>query len=194
MTQFVCAFPFSKLTITVIIRNIHKKYKDVNEGHGMKDTGMIRSLDSLGRIVVPVEIRMTRNIDIGDPIEFFILNEEIIVLRKYTSTECTFCRSLDHVTYYKDQFICHSCLKELGDPGRSSEEVTVSPSSTEESAEPARGGRRTKTEEMSLRLEKAMEEHPYANQKELAEVLGISQARVSQLKRKLSTPGRVAQQ
>lgn len=36
----------------------------------MKDTGMIRSLDSLGRIVVPVEIRMTRNIDIGDPIEF----------------------------------------------------------------------------------------------------------------------------
>jgi bifunctional DNA-binding transcriptional regulator/antitoxin component of YhaV-PrlF toxin-antitoxin module len=108
--------PFSKLTITVIIRDIHTKYKDVNEGHEMKDTGMIRSLDSLGRIVVPVEIRVTRNIDIGDPIEFFILNEEIIVLRKYTSTECTFCRSLDHVTYYKDQFICSTCLKELERP------------------------------------------------------------------------------
>lgn len=36
-----------------------------------------------------------------------------------------------------------------------------------------------------------MEDHPYANQKELAEVLGISQARVSQLKRKLNTAGRV---
>lgn len=157
----------------------------------MKDTGMIRSLDSLGRIVVPVEIRITRNIDIGDPIEFFILNEEIIVLRKYTSTECTFCRSLDHVTYYKDQFICNTCLKELSDPGRGSEEITISSGPAEEIAEPVRSGRRTKTEEMSQRLEKAMEDHPYANQKELAEVLGISQARVSQLKRKLNTAGRV---
>lgn len=151
---------------------------------------MIRSLDSLGRIVVPVEIRMTRNIDIGDPIEFFILDDEIIVLRKYTSTECTFCRSLDHVTYYKDQFICNSCLKELGNPDRT-DEGTIQPlTAAEDSPEPSRGGRRTKTEEMSQRLEKAIEEHPYANQKELAEVLGISQARVSQLKRKLNTLSR----
>lgn len=159
----------------------------------MKDTGMIRSLDSLGRIVVPVEIRMTRNIDIGDPIEFFILDDDIIVLRKYTSTECTFCRSLDHVTYYKDQFICNSCLTELSDPARGPEPVIASPVSAPEPSGPPRG-RRTKTEEMSLRLEKAMEEHPYANQKELAEVLGISQARVSQLKRKLGASGRPAQQ
>ena len=154
----------------------------------MKDTGMIRSLDSLGRIVVPVEIRMTRNIDIGDPIEFFILNEEIIVLRKYTSTECTFCRSLDHVTYYKDQFICNNCLKELGDPGRLSEEAKPLEGPAED--ESIRNSRRTKTEEMSQRLEKAMAEHPYANQKELAGVLGISQARVSQLKRKISATGK----
>ncbi|MBW4085182.1 AbrB/MazE/SpoVT family DNA-binding domain-containing protein [Paenibacillus sp. S150] len=152
----------------------------------MKDTGMIRSLDSLGRIVVPVEIRMTRNIDIGDPIEFFILNEEIIVLRKYTSTECTFCRSLDHVTYYKDQFICNSCLKELSNPERPAGEAVQPQSIPEAAPEPRSGGRRTKTEEMSQRLEKAIEDHPYANQKELAEVLGISQARVSQLKRKLN--------
>ncbi|WP_150275768.1 AbrB/MazE/SpoVT family DNA-binding domain-containing protein [Paenibacillus tepidiphilus] len=158
----------------------------------MKDTGMIRSLDSLGRIVVPVEIRMTRNIDIGDPIEFFILDDEVIVLRKYTSTECTFCRSLDHVTYYKDQFICNSCLRELGDPHRHEEGESVpAPRFAEESTEPSRGGRRSKTEEMSLKLEKAMAEHPYANQKELADVLGISQARVSQLKRKLSAAGKV---
>ncbi|WP_340020715.1 AbrB/MazE/SpoVT family DNA-binding domain-containing protein [Paenibacillus sp. FSL K6-1096] len=159
----------------------------------MKDTGMIRSLDSLGRIVVPVEIRMTRNIDIGDPIEFFILDDDIIVLRKYTSTECTFCRSLDHVTYYKDQFICNSCLKELSDPARGSEEpVIASPVSAEPQGPPR--GRRTKTEEMSQRLQQAMEDHPYANQKQLAEVLGISQARVSQLKRKLGASGRSAPQ
>nr|WP_233476319.1 AbrB/MazE/SpoVT family DNA-binding domain-containing protein [Paenibacillus sonchi] len=106
----------------------------------MKDTGMIRSLDSLGRIVVPVEIRMTRNIDIGDPIEFFILDEEIIVLRKYTSTECTFCRSLDHVSYYKDQFICNSCLKELGNPDRTADETVQLQSPAEITPEPGRGG------------------------------------------------------
>ncbi|WP_342563757.1 AbrB/MazE/SpoVT family DNA-binding domain-containing protein [Paenibacillus sp. FSL R7-0345] len=156
----------------------------------MKDTGMIRSLDSLGRIVVPVEIRMTRNIDIGDPIEFFILNDEIIVLRKYTSTECTFCRSLDHVTYYKDQFICNTCLKELGNPARIPEEAEPVQEAAADSPDSARSGRRTKTEEMSQRLEKAIADHPYANQKELAEVLGISQARVSQLKRKISNSGK----
>lgn len=152
----------------------------------MKDTGMIRSLDSLGRIVVPAEIRMTRNIDIGDPIEFFILNDDVIVLRKYTSTECTFCRSLDKVTYYKDQFICNACLKELGDPHRTAETAQQPPYIPEEQLTPNRGTRRTKTEEMSQRLTQAIAEHPYANQKELAEVLGISQARVSQLKRKLT--------
>ncbi|MFE4714605.1 MULTISPECIES: AbrB/MazE/SpoVT family DNA-binding domain-containing protein [unclassified Paenibacillus] len=154
----------------------------------MKDTGMIRNLDSLGRIVVPVEIRMTRNIDIGDPIEFFIMNEDVIVLRKYTSTECTFCRSLDHVSYYKDQFICNSCLKELGDPERLPQEPEPSPLLPQATADPGSSVKRKKTEEMTQRLERAIEEHPFANQKQLAEILGISQARVSQLKRKLNAP------
>ena len=153
----------------------------------MKDTGMIRNLDSLGRIVVPVEIRMTRNIDIGDPIEFFIMNEDVIVLRKYTSTECTFCRSLDNVSYYKDQFICNTCLKELGDPERLTQQPEQPPLLPAAVASPGSNVKRKKTEEMTQRLERAIEEHPYANQKELAEILGISQARVSQLKRKLNT-------
>lgn len=152
----------------------------------MKDTGMIRSLDSLGRIVVPAEIRMTRNIDIGDPIEFFVLNDNIIILRKYTSTECTFCRSHDHVTYYKDQFICNTCLIELSNPERVSLESEQSQDFAEVAAERISSLRKTKTEEMCQRLEQAIEDHPYANQKELAEILGISQARVSQLKRKLN--------
>ncbi|WP_410513012.1 AbrB/MazE/SpoVT family DNA-binding domain-containing protein [Paenibacillus sp. BR2-3] len=152
----------------------------------MKDTGMIRSLDSLGRIVVPVEIRMTRNIDIGDPIEFFVLNDNIIVLRKYTSTECTFCRSLDNVIYYKEQFICSHCLAELGVP----ENHLHTPAPQQDSSEPffetGSSKKRTRTEDMSLRLKQAIQDHPGANQKELAAMLGISQARVSQLKRKLN--------
>ncbi|NGM85566.1 AbrB/MazE/SpoVT family DNA-binding domain-containing protein [Paenibacillus sp. 7124] len=150
----------------------------------MKDTGMIRSLDNLGRIVVPVEIRMTRNIDIGDPIEFFILDDHIIVLRKYTSTECTFCRSLDNVTYFKDQFICSRCLQELTNPGLEDREPEPEKEQLEPTFERIAGKKKTKSEELRDRLEQTMQEHPAANQKELALMLGISQARVSQLKRK----------
>ncbi|MFD1776510.1 AbrB/MazE/SpoVT family DNA-binding domain-containing protein [Paenibacillus rhizophilus] len=154
----------------------------------MKDTGMIRSLDNLGRIVVPVEIRMTRNIDIGDPIEFFILDDHIIVLRKYTSTECTFCRSLDNVTYFKDQFICSRCLQELVNPGL--DDRTPEQEPDEEAHVPSSdlyaGKKKTKSDELRDRLEQTMQEHPAANQKELAVMLGISQARVSQLKRKFA--------
>nr|WP_235775640.1 MULTISPECIES: AbrB/MazE/SpoVT family DNA-binding domain-containing protein [Paenibacillus] len=152
---------------------------------------MIRSLDNLGRIVVPVEIRMTRNIEIGDPIEFFILDDHIIVLRKYTSTECTFCRSLDNVTYFRDQFICSRCLSELTNPGPESYAPAAQPDEGESSsaeADSLGGGRkRTKSDELRERLEQTIQEHPEANQKELAEILGISQARVSQLKRKLGS-------
>ncbi|MCL6606163.1 MAG: winged helix-turn-helix transcriptional regulator [Paenibacillus sp.] len=152
----------------------------------MKDTGMIRSLDSLGRIVVPVEIRMTRNIDIGDPIEFFVLNDNVIVLRKYTSTECTFCRSMDNVSYYKDQFICSQCLSELGLSKHDLEDSTPHGPTVEQHSFDANNKKRVRTEEMKLRLKQAIQEHPHANQKELAEKLGISQARVSQLKRRLN--------
>nr|WP_223879854.1 MULTISPECIES: AbrB/MazE/SpoVT family DNA-binding domain-containing protein [Paenibacillus] len=148
---------------------------------------MIRNLDSLGRIVVPVEIRMTRNIDIGDPIEFFILDDRIIVLRKYTSTECTFCRSLDNVSYFRDQFICNHCLQELADPSRPEEtaELPAPPPEAIPAPNHSASGLRSKTDEMRRRLEAAIAEHPRANQKELARLLGISQARVSQLKRKI---------
>lgn len=158
----------------------------------MKDTGMIRSLDNLGRIVVPVEIRMTRNIEIGDPIEFFIQDDHIIVLRKYTSTECTFCRSLDNVTYFKDQFICSRCLGELVSPAPDVRN-DAEPLMGEEDPVLSHGlgtdtpKKRSKSDELRERLEQAITDHPYANQKELAGLLGISQARVSQLKRKLGS-------
>ncbi|RJG23576.1 AbrB/MazE/SpoVT family DNA-binding domain-containing protein [Paenibacillus thiaminolyticus] len=140
----------------------------------MKDTGMIRSLDSLGRIVIPVEIRNARNIEIGDAVEFFVLDDHILVLRKYTSTECTFCRSMESVSYYKDQFICSTCLKELA----GAQDLT--PIAPQPQAK-----KRAKTSELIQRLREAFEEHPGASQKELAKLLGVSQGRISQLKKEM---------
>ena len=48
----------------------------------MKATGIVRKLDTLGRIVIPMELRRTFELEIGDPIEIFVEGSDI-VLRKY---------------------------------------------------------------------------------------------------------------
>ena len=77
----------------------------------MINTGVIRQLDSLGRIVLPIELR--RNLEIGpkDMLEIFV-EETSIILRKY-EPDCLFCGSSRGLTPYKDKMICASCLKEL---------------------------------------------------------------------------------
>ncbi|WP_099224433.1 MULTISPECIES: AbrB/MazE/SpoVT family DNA-binding domain-containing protein [Listeria] len=50
----------------------------------MKSTGVVRKIDDLGRIVIPIEIRRTLNLKVKDPVEIFI-DEESIILKKYTA-------------------------------------------------------------------------------------------------------------
>lgn len=50
----------------------------------MKSTGMVRNVDELGRIVIPIELRRNLDIESRDPIEIFV-DEDKIVLKKYTS-------------------------------------------------------------------------------------------------------------
>ena len=38
----------------------------------MKATGVVRRIDDLGRIVIPIEIRRSMNIRDGDPLEIFV--------------------------------------------------------------------------------------------------------------------------
>ena len=47
----------------------------------MKETGIIRRIDDLGRIVIPREIRRTQGIHEGDPMEIFIDGDSIILKR-----------------------------------------------------------------------------------------------------------------
>lgn len=49
----------------------------------MKETGIVRHLDELGRIVIPKDIRETLKISEGDKMEFYV-DEEKIVLKKHT--------------------------------------------------------------------------------------------------------------
>ena len=152
----------------------------------MKDTGIIRSLDSLGRIVIPTEIRATRNIEIGDPMEFFISDNNIIVIRKYRSNECTFCRTMESVTYYSEQFICMSCLNDLKSSLLQPPQIFIS---KQRKSQPVTVNHKKKSNEMLSRVKQAFQETPDASQKELASRLGISQGRISQLKKELSRQG-----
>lgn len=77
----------------------------------MKTTGIIRQLDTLGRIVLPIELRRTIGIGPKDMIEIFVEGSSVI-LRKY-EPDCLFCGGSRDLTPYKDKMICTSCLKEL---------------------------------------------------------------------------------
>ncbi|MEK1833050.1 AbrB/MazE/SpoVT family DNA-binding domain-containing protein [Priestia megaterium] len=49
----------------------------------MKATGIVRKIDHLGRVVLPIELRRTLNIKNDEPVEIFVENENI-VLKKYS--------------------------------------------------------------------------------------------------------------
>ena len=77
----------------------------------MKSTGIVRKVDNLGRIVLPVELRRTLGIDIHSDVEIYVDGDQVI-LKKYLPC-CIFCGDADDVIMYKDKRICRSCLEEL---------------------------------------------------------------------------------
>jgi AbrB family transcriptional regulator, transcriptional pleiotropic regulator of transition state genes len=48
----------------------------------MKSTGIVRKVDELGRVVIPIELRRTLDINIKDPLEIYVDNDKV-VLKKY---------------------------------------------------------------------------------------------------------------
>ena len=77
----------------------------------MKSTGIVRRVDELGRIVLPIELRRTLDIGEKDALEIFAEGEQII-LKKYQPT-CIFCGEANGVINYKGKQICKSCIKEI---------------------------------------------------------------------------------
>ena len=77
----------------------------------MKSTGIVRKVDELGRIVLPIELR--RNLDIGekDSLEIYV-DGGSIVLRKYEPS-CVFCGDAKNVTTFRGKNICAACLRDL---------------------------------------------------------------------------------
>ena len=79
----------------------------------MKSTGIIRRMDELGRVVIPIEIRNQFNIAEKDPIEIYV-DGSSIVLKKF-EPNCVFCGNTKNLLTYKDKLICSKCLAKLSD-------------------------------------------------------------------------------
>ncbi len=77
----------------------------------MKSTGILRTIDNLGRIVLPIELRRHLSIGPKDSVEIFV-EKDSVVLKKH-QPNCAFCGSEKNVAEFKGKFICKDCIKEL---------------------------------------------------------------------------------
>lgn len=77
----------------------------------MKSTGIVRKVDELGRIVLPIELRRVFDIAEKDSLEIYVDGDSII-LKKYEPA-CVFCGNAKDVFVFKGKNVCPDCLHEL---------------------------------------------------------------------------------
>lgn len=79
----------------------------------MKSTGIIRKVDDLGRIVLPIELRRTLDIAERDELEIYMENDRII-LQKFEPA-CIFCGSAQELVSYRGKNVCQECISKMSE-------------------------------------------------------------------------------
>jgi len=77
----------------------------------MKNSGIVRRIDELGRVVIPKEIRSMLGIHNGDAVEISSDGERVTI-SKYSAV-CHFCGTTDGVIEFKAKRVCRACISEL---------------------------------------------------------------------------------
>jgi transcriptional pleiotropic regulator of transition state genes len=77
----------------------------------MKAIGIVRKVDELGRIVIPMELRRTFGIEKEDPLEIFV-DDDMIILKKYEPA-CIFCGSAEEIIKVGNKNVCRQCIKDM---------------------------------------------------------------------------------
>ena len=77
----------------------------------MKNVGVIRRVDCIGRITPPMEFRRALEIFEGDEVEI-LLQGTSIVIKKHRDT-CIFCDSSENIKYFKGKYVCINCISKL---------------------------------------------------------------------------------
>ncbi len=79
----------------------------------MKATGIIRKIDELGRVVLPIELRRALELEERDPVAI-TLEGDCIILRKYHAG-CIFCGAAEELLTYRSKNVCRACLQGLNE-------------------------------------------------------------------------------
>ena len=79
----------------------------------MKSIGIVRKVDELGRIVLPIELRRTLDIAERDELEIY-LDDDKVVLRKYEPS-CIFCGSPRSLVNYRGRNVCAECIQNMNE-------------------------------------------------------------------------------
>lgn len=77
----------------------------------MKNTGIIRNMDELGRVVIPKEIRDRFDIQEKDPMEIYV-DQNKIILKKHENS-CSICGNKEKLKILKDKIICQECIDKI---------------------------------------------------------------------------------
>jgi transcriptional pleiotropic regulator of transition state genes len=81
----------------------------------MKNTGMSRKLDDLGRIVIPAEIRKSLSLKVGGVLDISVEDERIILTSRQDS--CVFCGAKNDLNEFKQRMVCVTCNSALAGLG-----------------------------------------------------------------------------
>ncbi|MEK5645930.1 MULTISPECIES: AbrB/MazE/SpoVT family DNA-binding domain-containing protein [Paenibacillus] len=147
----------------------------------MKSIGIVRQVDELGRIVIPVELRRVLGVDEADALEFFIDEEAKYLMFRKLNSGCLFCESIEALSYFKGRLICTSCLRDIRGPEphlAKLESAIALDSEVKPQEEKKTRGKQVDTRK---RLAEVMLTYPNATQVEWAEMLGVTQGYVSYL-------------
>ena len=75
-------------------------------------SGIVRTVDNMGRVVIPKEIRAQLGIENNvDSLEIFLDGDKII-LKKFRPT-CFFCNQLSETVEYNGYLVCKNCIEKL---------------------------------------------------------------------------------
>ena len=77
----------------------------------MKATGIVRKVDELGRVVLPIELRRNLNINEKDSLEIFV-DEETIILKKYEPCDI-FTGSMEDLIDYEGKKVSKKSVIEM---------------------------------------------------------------------------------
>ena len=77
----------------------------------MKNTGIIRRIDELGRIVIPKELRKNLDINIGDSMEIFIDGHSIVLEKE--EKECVLCNNTKNLIVFNNNLLCENCIEKI---------------------------------------------------------------------------------